>query len=259
MEIEYDKIYYSNNYGPYKCIKETRIPGQKGRAAEIEFINTGYKTVVPFGRIKKGTVKDIYAPVIYNVACIGNASSTHRAHPTWSNMIARCYNPNNTDYYNYGAKGVRVCSKWLCFEFFLQDLPYIDGYENWLNNPGQYQLDKDYKQQGLPPNKKIYSLETCIFIHKYCNTTLSNKSNHYLGIETLPSGKLRTRCKLGNQKYELGLFDDEIAAANAYNNFIKYNLKNSKVLLNNVPYMSPEEVMKKNQRKNKVVCKIIER
>ena len=27
----------------------------------------------------------------------------------------------------------------------------------------------------------------------------------------------------------------------------------------NAYYMSPEEVMKKNQRKNKVVCKIIER
>ena len=28
-------------------------------------------------------------------------------------MMGRCYNKNNTDYYNYGAKGITVCDEWL--------------------------------------------------------------------------------------------------------------------------------------------------
>lgn len=30
----------------------------------------------------------------------------------WQSMKARCYNPNNSDYYNYGAKGTIVCKEW---------------------------------------------------------------------------------------------------------------------------------------------------
>ena len=30
----------------------------------------------------------------------------------WKNMIARCHNPKNRSYYNYGARGIRVCAQW---------------------------------------------------------------------------------------------------------------------------------------------------
>lgn len=32
---------------------------------------------------------------------------------TWSNMKQRCYNPNHPGYAESGAKGIRVCGKWL--------------------------------------------------------------------------------------------------------------------------------------------------
>ena len=36
----------------------------------------------------------------------------HRLYDTWSNMVRRCYQPRNTCYYKYGAKGIKVCQGW---------------------------------------------------------------------------------------------------------------------------------------------------
>ena len=32
---------------------------------------------------------------------------------TWSMMIQRCTNPKAASYYNYGARGIKVCQEWL--------------------------------------------------------------------------------------------------------------------------------------------------
>lgn len=31
----------------------------------------------------------------------------------WEQMISRCYNPKNISYKNYGARGIKVCDRWL--------------------------------------------------------------------------------------------------------------------------------------------------
>ena len=41
----------------------------------------------------------------------------------WHSMKQRCYNPNNCEYKRYGAKGIRVCDRWLnSFENFFTDM-----------------------------------------------------------------------------------------------------------------------------------------
>jgi hypothetical protein len=37
-------------------------------------------------------------------------------------MRSRCNNPNNTDYAHYGARGIRVCSRWDDFAKFFADM-----------------------------------------------------------------------------------------------------------------------------------------
>ena len=37
-------------------------------------------------------------------------------------MLARCYNPKNKYYKNYGGRGVRVCERWHIFENFYADM-----------------------------------------------------------------------------------------------------------------------------------------
>ncbi len=40
----------------------------------------------------------------------------------WSTMKQRCGNPKSTEYHKYGARGIRVCERWLQFENFYADM-----------------------------------------------------------------------------------------------------------------------------------------
>lgn len=44
-----------------------------------------------------------------------------RIYRIWSGMIERCTNENSKDYKNYGARGIRVCERWLDFKNFYED------------------------------------------------------------------------------------------------------------------------------------------
>lgn len=40
----------------------------------------------------------------------------------WKSMMARCHNPNATNYKYYGALGITVCEQWHNFTAFLNDM-----------------------------------------------------------------------------------------------------------------------------------------
>lgn len=48
-----------------------------------------------------------------------NRSPTYRS---WEAMKYRCLRPSSSTYYKYGARGVRVCDRWMSFENFLADM-----------------------------------------------------------------------------------------------------------------------------------------
>lgn len=43
-------------------------------------------------------------------------------HARWKSMMARCNNPNATNYKYYGALGIAVCERWHEFQSFLADM-----------------------------------------------------------------------------------------------------------------------------------------
>lgn len=45
-----------------------------------------------------------------------------RVYAIWCCMRARCSNPNNPAYANYGGRGILVCSRWQKFSNFLADM-----------------------------------------------------------------------------------------------------------------------------------------
>lgn len=44
------------------------------------------------------------------------------AYNSWDAMIQRCNNPKHPKYASYGARGIRVCERWLDFKVFLEDM-----------------------------------------------------------------------------------------------------------------------------------------
>lgn len=42
-----------------------------------------------------------------------HGQSGTKLYAIWVTMRQRCYNTNNKDFYNYGAKGIKVCDEWV--------------------------------------------------------------------------------------------------------------------------------------------------
>ena len=71
------KIFNSKKFGEFVVISKTNDRIGTNILYIIEFSKTKYRAKVKKDRILKGSIKDIYYPIKYNVACIGNASSYH--------------------------------------------------------------------------------------------------------------------------------------------------------------------------------------
>lgn len=52
-----------------------------------------------------------------------------RFYKIWQGIKARCQNENDTNYHNYGGRGIRVCERWQIFENFRDDM-----YESYLKH-----------------------------------------------------------------------------------------------------------------------------
>ena len=84
-------------------------------------------------------------------------------------MKTRCQNSNTKAYKNYGAKGIKVCSRWDVFENFLEDMgerpgPYYSIER--INSAGDYCPDNCKWATRTEQNR---NRSMCIFI------TINNK------------------------------------------------------------------------------------
>jgi hypothetical protein len=190
-DIEIGKAYKTVNSDEYiiKSIAEKLSTGHKKYT--IQFINTGWETTVHQSSIIAGQIKDRMKPSVFGVGYIRNASTKNNKYwNTWHNMLNRCYNQKSKDYNSYGGIGVTVCDRWKCFEFFIQDIKLIDGYNDFDFDNKSIVLDKDLKQVSVDSAKKIYSPETCCFIDKKTNQELRNTSKYKKEIVAInPNGE----------------------------------------------------------------------
>lgn len=134
------------------------------------------------------------------------------AYKCWHHMIERCYSERSRSKYPTYAD-CTVCDDWLMFGSF----------RNWYyeNAKEGYQLDKDL----LSGNSKVYSPETCTFIHQSVNKFLIDcsvhKSDHLNGASLRKdNGRFRSRCcnPITGRREHLGNFKLEVDAHLAWAN-----------------------------------------
>ena len=154
---------------------------------------------------------------------------------------------------------VTVCKRWLCFEYYYEDIQYIPGYENFKASPREYHLDKDILQSHLPKCQRVYSKETCLWVDYRTNQSQMsidlNSSSKYIGVSVTAEGRFRASIYYDGKAHYLGVYTSEIAAANAYNHQAMLYVRNP--VLNDVPFMTQEEVYSYSTSKPREMCKIV--
>ena len=180
------QIFINSQKLKYKVIRDFIENGHG--MVEVEFLDSGFRTIAFSNNAKRGIIKDYFEKSIYSVACKGKISCPKGtlqslAFHRWGAMISRCYNPQDTSYHNYGKRGVKVSEEWLMFENFWNDLSNIKGYDEKLYQSNKLELDKDICGNGL-----LYSKQTCCFVNKMIN--IHYQRRNYKPFEvTAPNGE----------------------------------------------------------------------
>lgn len=154
-------------------IGETFINKYGMKFTIIGYNNNGihgrYTRIIQFenGKIQEANVKyikngcSIYdknsTPILFGVGINDiEKGSEHILYQRWVNMLGRCYSKKHCQYNSYGAKGVIVEDYLLKFSNYISFVSSLENYDLLINNPNDYQIDKDIKNGRL----NIYSRET---------------------------------------------------------------------------------------------------
>ena len=207
------KICKSKSSGDFKILKYN---GSKD--VVIQFLKTGFETIVQLGNIKSGKVKDPYTPSVYGVGVSGTkyliseGDVLTKEYTLWVGMLQRCYSDTSKKK-NPTYIDCEVSDKFKSYEYFYEwcneQISFgVDGFE----------LDKDLLVKG----NKVYSEDSCIFIPKDINLLLTkceaSRGKHLIGVSwsnTNNAFVAMVRKNKGKSEY-LGHFKTELEAFNAY-------------------------------------------
>ena len=212
------KVCKSTSSGDFKIVKYN-----DAKDVEIQFVKTGFETVVELGSIRKGEVKDPYSPSVFGVGVLGTKYLSKidgvktKEYMLWSGMLKRCYSntnvcdASNNKYPTY--IDCEVSNKFKSYEYFYEWCNKQIGFgsEGW-------QLDKDLLIKG----NKIYSEDSCVFLPQEINQILvkrtASRGEYLIGVHWHNASKAfvaQVGKSKGKQEW-LGVFKTEIEAFNTY-------------------------------------------
>ena len=207
------EILESNNFGKYKVLKYN-----SWNNIQIEFTETGYKTVIKTGELLSGNIKDYILPNIFGVGFLGgsefNIKNSPIAYSIWTDMLRRCY-VDDAKFSNYIEH--TVCSEWHNFQNFAKWclLQKSFGFRDLKGR--RFNLDKDLFSHG-----NVYSPKTCCFLPPSLNNMVkyfSATASHTVRLRD--SGSWTPRCYRNGKEISLGTFSEKSDAVNAAKGFNK--------------------------------------
>lgn len=131
-----------------------------------------------------------------------------RTYNSWSTMRYRCSNTKSNSYYKYGAKGIKVCDRWLGKE----------GFKNFLTDMGSRPL---YTSLDRLDSNGNYEPSNC----RWATITQQNLNRRVRGSTELgyrgmswnkKLNKWEARLMSKGIKYSLGHYEDPEQAALAF-------------------------------------------
>jgi hypothetical protein len=178
---------------------------------DIQFISTGYRKSVRWLSLRNGSIKDIFAPSIFNIGYLGCDLEDHdkSTYIRWRSILTRCYSGYPI---HYSYEECEVSKRWRCYDQFATDIIKM---EHWDNT--DFALDKDLRVF----ENKIYGRKYCSFVPVEINAFFTGVSKNSKD-SNLPRGVFRNRgqfvaqIRIGNIPTVLGRFRDPETAADAY-------------------------------------------
>lgn len=115
------------------------IKGVIGSGSGVEF---ECKCKCSCGKIIHVHNYDLLWGRVWSCGCFRDCLTLRPLYNKWRSMIARCNNPKDSSYKNYGARGIKVCKEWENF-FIFEQWGNLNGYTPGLtidrvDNNGDY-------------------------------------------------------------------------------------------------------------------------
>lgn len=147
--------------------------------------------------------------------------STHgktgtRLYRIWTNMKARCDNPNGEYYAYYGGRGITYCDEWNDFQAF-HDWALANGYDSKLT------IDRKDNNLGYCPSNCWWTDRK----HQQANRrAISGSSSKYVGVSYVPRNTNNpwvASIKADGRSVNIGSFPTELEASHARDSYVKQN------------------------------------